>query len=243
MRIALGLEYNGSNYYGWQSQEGLSTVQKSVEKALSVVADHPINIICAGRTDAGVHAQNQVVHFDTNATRTIGNWILGGNSNLPKDISIKWAREVASDFHARFSAVARRYRYLIYNSNTRPAIFYHQVTWHVPHLDEAIMQKASQYLIGEHDFSSLRGSGCQAKSAVRTIYHIQIKRVNKLIIMDIKANAFLLHMVRNIAGILMKIGEGERDAAWVREVLDARDRRRGGVTASAKGLYLQRIYY
>jgi tRNA pseudouridine38-40 synthase len=243
MRIALGLEYQGTNYHGWQRQDGLVTVQGEFEKALSKVADHNIEVYCAGRTDVGVHAKGQVIHFYTEAPRKLDAWVLGGNSYLPHDISILWAREVRDDFHARFSAVARSYRYLIYNYKIRPALFADQVAWHVKELDVELMSEAAQYLIGEHDFSSFRGCDCQAKSPMRNVQYLNIKREKKLIILDIKANAFLMHMVRNIAGLLMAIGECKHDPIWAREVLQACDRRVAGITAPACGLYLTRVHY
>jgi tRNA pseudouridine38-40 synthase len=243
MRIALGLEYQGTNYHGWQRQDGLVTVQGEVEKALSKVADHNLEVYCAGRTDVGVHSKGQVIHFDTEALRKLDAWVLGGNSYLPHDISILWAREVRDDFHARFSAVARSYRYLIYNHKIRPALFADQVAWQVKELDVELMFEAAQYLIGEHDFSSFRGCDCQAKTPMRHVQYLNIKREKKLIILDIKANAFLMHMVRNIAGLLMAIGECKHDPIWAREVLQACDRRVAGITAPACGLYLTRVHY
>ncbi len=243
MRIALGLEYKGSNYHGWQKQPNLLSVQECVETALSKVANHNINIFCAGRTDVGVHAKNQVIHFDTEAKRSIDAWVLGGNSNLPRDIIIKWAREVSSDFHARFSALARSYRYLIYNSKIRPAIFFDQVTWHSRNLDEQRMAAAAKFLIGEHDFSSFRGCDCQSRTPMRNVHDIQIKRRDKLIILDITANAFLLYMVRNIAGLLILIGEGKQEPIWAHKVLQSCDRCVAAATAPPQGLYLSRIYY
>lgn len=246
MRIVLGLEYNGSNYHGWQrqsSREDLSTIQHCVEQALSQVADHPVKVTCAGRTDVGVHAQNQVIHFDTHATRKLDAWILGGNSNLPKDISIKWAKETDEKFHARFSAIARRYRYVIYNQKVRPAVLNKLVTWHYQPLDEKLMHEAAQHLIGENDFTSFRGCDCQSKTPMRNVHHIKVKRLGKLAIIDIKANAFLMHMVRNIAGVLMEIGEGKQPVAWTADVLKACDRRAAGITAPSDGLYLMQVYY
>ncbi len=246
MRIVLGLEYNGSNYHGWQrqsSREDLPTIQDRVETALSKVADHKVNITCAGRTDVGVHAQNQVIHFDTHAIRKLDAWVLGGNSNSPKDISIKWAKEVDEDFHARFSAIARRYRYVIYNHQVRPAVLNKLVTWHYQNLDAKLMHEAAQHLIGEHDFTSFRGCDCQSKTPMRNVHHIKVKRQGKLVIIDIKANAFLMHMVRNIAGVLMEIGEGKQPPNWTADVLKACDRRAASVTAPSDGLYLLRVYY
>ena len=243
MRIALGLEYKGSNYYGWQRQAKLPSIQFHIEQALSKVADHPIKVFCAGRTDTGVHAKGQVIHFDTVAKRKIDAWILGGNSCLPCDIRIRWAKQVTDDFHARFSAIARLYRYLIHNCKTHSAIFHDHVAWYPKLLDEKLMTKAAQYLIGEHDFSSFRGCDCQSKSPIRKVHHLNVKRSGKLIIIDIKANAFLLHMVRNIAGLLIAIGEGKQQPIWAKQVLETCDRQVAGVTAPACGLYLTKVYY
>ncbi len=243
VRVVLGIEYKGTDYHGWQCQPGLITVQSTVEQALTKVADNAITVHCAGRTDVGVHARGQVVHFDTTAERELSAWVLGGNSNLPADISIKWASLVPTEFHARFSAIERSYRYVIYNSEIRPAIFADQVTWCRQPLDVEPMREAAQCLIGENDFSSFRGSGCQSKTAMRNVIAVTIKRKAKLVVIDIKANAFLLHMVRNIAGLLIDIGRGKQQSNWAKEVLDARDRRVAAATASAAGLYLTRVYY
>lgn len=243
MRVALGIEYNGTNYHGWQRQPNLPTVQQHVETALTQVANQPIEVQCAGRTDIGVHAKEQVVHFDTTSRRKLDAWVLGGNSNLSNDIAILWAKKVSSDFHARFSAKARRYRYLIYNAKIRPAMLNNQVTWHYASLNEKLMHEAGQYLLGEHDFSSFRGCDCQSKSPMRNVMAIQVKRQHKLVIIDIKANAFLMHMVRNIAGVLMAIGQGKKDPIWAKEVLQACDRTVAGVTAPACGLYFMRVDY
>ncbi|KPJ68056.1 MAG: hypothetical protein AMJ43_01215 [Coxiella sp. DG_40] len=243
MRIALGLEYKGNSYYGWQRQAKLPSIQFHVEEALSKVADHSIKVFCAGRTDIGVHAKGQVIHFDTVAKRKLDAWILGGNSYLPCDIRIRWAKQVTDDFHARFSAIARNYRYLIHNCKTHSAILHDLIAWHPKSLDEKLMQKAARYLIGEHDFSSFRGCDCQSKSPMRNVHYLNIKRSGKLIIIDIKANAFLLHMVRNIAGLLIAIGEGKQQPIWAKQVLESCDRKVAGVTAPACGLYLTKVYY
>lgn len=243
MRIALGIEYKGTNYYGWQNQPELPTIQACVEKAIAKVADHPVQVFCAGRTDAGVHALGQVIHFDTISRRKPDSWILGCNSNLPADISVNWAKEVDAKFHARFSAIARRYRYLVYNHKIRPAMFADQTAWHIQHLDEKRMHAAGQYLIGEHDFSSFRGCDCQSKTPMRNVHSVIVKRRGNLVIIDIKANAFLLRMVRNIAGLFLAIGEGKQKPLWVKEVLQACDRTVAGKTAPACGLYLMQVYY
>lgn len=243
-RIALAVEYDGSAFHGWQTQEdGVRTVQTELEKALSRVADHPLAVVCAGRTDAGVHATGQVCHFDSGADRDMKAWVMGGNRFLPDDVTLAWAVPVADDFHARFSAVRRRYRYVIYNHATPPALFRRQVTWNYRPLDLERMREAAAHLRGTHDFTSYRSVHCQAKSPVKTLHHIQLIQRGPLIILEVEANAFLMHMVRNIAGVLMSIGAGRRPPDWARQVLHARDRRQGGVTAPPYGLYLVGIGY
>jgi tRNA pseudouridine38-40 synthase len=244
-RIALGIEYNGSAYHGWQSQlhDGVPTVQETLEKALSRVANHPVTVVCAGRTDAGVHATGQVVHFDTDAERETRAWIYGGGSNLPDDIAVRWAQPVPDDFHARFSAFSRRYRYVIYQHPVRPALFARQLCWQYRELELAPMQDAARHLLGTHDFSAYRGVQCQAKTPVKTVHSLELYRQGPLIVLEIEADAFLMHMVRNIAGVLMAIGSGARPTTWAREVLESRDRTCGGVTASPHGLYLVGVGY
>ena len=238
-RVALGVEYKGSRYSGWQRQStGVLTVQETLEKALSKVADSPISLQCAGRTDAGVHACGQVVHFDTQVDRSLKAWVMGANINLPHDISVSWAKIMPAHFHARFKAIARRYRYVIYNDPIRPAHLAEEVTWNHRPLRIEPMREAAQVLLGTHDFTSFRAKACQAKSAIKTIHHLRLWQSGRLIVLDIRANAFLHHMVRNIAGVLMAVGCGERPVAWVSEVLAARERRLGGVTAHPYGLYL-----
>lgn len=243
MRIAAGIEYCGSGFHGWQRQKKRRNVQQNVEAALSTVADHPVIIHCAGRTDAGVHALHQVIHFDTSAEREIHSWVFGGNVNLPRDIGINWAIPVDEDFHARFSATARTYRYIILNRRSRPAVYNRLVTWEYQPLDEMLMAKAAMALVGEHDFTSYRAQACQAKSPVREIRKLEIARDGDIVIIEIEANAFLHHMVRNIAGVLMMIGMGKESVEWAKQVLDARDRTAGGVTAAPDGLYLIHISY
>lgn len=243
-RIALGIEYDGSAYRGWQTQQaGVRTVQETLEKALSTVADSPVSVLCAGRTDAGVHATGQVVHFDTQVQRPLKAWTYGANSNLPDDIAVRWAVPVADTFHARFSAQARCYRYVIYNKPIRPALFNRQLSWNYRPLDVEAMQRASRALLGEHDFSSFRGAYCQAKSPVKTVHRIDIIRRDDLIVIEIEANAFLMHMVRNITGVLMEIGAKRQPEQWCEAVLAAKDRTAGGVTAHPYGLYLVGITY
>jgi tRNA pseudouridine38-40 synthase len=243
MRIALGIEYDGHEYYGWQAQEGLVTVQGCLELALEKIAASPIKVFCAGRTDAGVHGTGQVVHFDTDVKRALHAWSLGTNTHLPPSICVRWAQVVDNDFHARFSALARRYRYIIYNNMTRPAILAARVTWYYRQLDVQRMQEAANYLVGEYDFSSFRSSRCQAKTPVRTVHSITVTRDGNFISIDIEANAFLQHMVRNIVGVLMRIGSGQAEIDWMREVLAAKNRQMACETANPTGLYLSHVTY
>ena len=243
MRFALGVEYDGSDFSGWETQPQRRTVQSTLEAALSSVADTSIATVCAGRTDAGVHALAQVVHFDSSVARAPHEWVLGANSNLPGDVSARWARPVAEDFHARYSAVCRHYRYVIQNRRERPALLRRRAAWERIPLDTAPMQAACEHLLGEHDFSSFRAAGCQAKSPVRTVVGLEVQRRGALVIIDIAANAFLQHMVRNVAGVLMDIGTGKREPGWAKELLAERDRTLGAVTAPPEGLYLSRIDY
>lgn len=244
MKIALGVEYLGTNFHGWQLQKSATrTVQQVVEEALSTIADQPIRVFCAGRTDAGVHAIEQVIHFETTAQREDKAWVLGGNAKLPNDVNFKWARKVANDFHARFDAHARQYHYKIYNSKTRSALLAAHSLWEPITLDIEAMNKASQFLLGEHDFSAFRGKLCQAKSPIKTIEFIKLTQHDMNILLEIKANAFLAHMVRNIVGTLLKVGRGERDIDWVRAVLEAKDRKLAGATVPPQGLYLVKAFY
>lgn len=244
MRIALGIEYLGTGFCGWQSQRHeVRTVQACVEKALSKVAGHPVSVICAGRTDTGVHATGQVIHFETEAVREDRAWLLGTTTGLPDDIGVSWVRQVADDFHARFSALSRRYRYVIANRESRPGLLNKRATWVFKRLDEARMHEAAQHLLGENDFSSYRGSDCQSRTPMRNVHFIEVSRQGDFVFIEIQANAFLHHMVRNIAGVLIEIGKGKRPADWSREVLEHRDRTRGGVTAPSDGLYLVGVDY
>ena len=216
MRIALGIEYNGYGFYGWQRQQELPTIQSALETALSRVANEPVEIFCAGRTDASVHATGQVVHFDTRAKRHIDAWIWGTNSHLPSSIVIRWARAVDYRFHARFTATARRYRYIIYNHPIRPAILSKHVTWHYYPLDIERMKTAGKYLMGEQDFSSFRSSQCNSKTPMRNVTEFIVSRQGDFVVLEIQANAFLHHMVRNIAGSLVKVGSHYREPEWIR---------------------------
>lgn len=243
MRIALGLEYDGSDFAGWQWQPGRRTVQAELEAALSRVANQPVRLVCAGRTDAGVHATAQVAHFDTEAARNPRGWVMGGNSLLPADIRVLWARPMPEDFHARTSAIARHYRYVMLNRSMASALHRRQLTVvHAP-LDIEPMQRAAHHLTGEHDFSSFRAQGCQSRSPNRFMHFIQVRREGERVLIDLCANAFLHHMVRNIAGVLIAVGTGRRPADWALEVLRARDRTLGGVTAPPDGLYFAGIHY
>lgn len=243
MRVAAGVEYRGTRFMGWQRQSQGPTVQECVEDALMTVANHPLRVHCAGRTDAGVHALHQVIHFDTTATREPRAWVLGGNGMLPEDVSLTWANPVDPDFHARYSAVGRTYGYLILNRRSRPGTWQGLVAWECRRLDCDRMAEAAGALIGVHDFSSFRGVGCQSKSPVRDVRRLQVRRQGDLIVIEIEANAFLQHMVRNIAGVLMSIGMGRHPVQWAGEVLEHRDRTMGGVTAPADGLYLVGVSY
>jgi len=243
-RIALCLSYNGYSYHGWQAQKsGLPTVQKYLEQAISVVANHSVKVVCAGRTDSSVHASHQIVHFETTAIRSCRSWVFGCNANLPKDISVTWVKSVQDDFHARFSAISRRYQYVIYNHPVRPANFSRELTWCHARLDESAMHAAAQCLVGKHDFSSFRAVGCQSKSPVRSLEFVNVERFSNMIVVDIKGNAFLHHMVRNIAGVLIAIGSGKYPAQWCEEVLTLKDRTKADVTASPYGLYLTHVDY
>jgi tRNA pseudouridine38-40 synthase len=244
MRVALGIQYDGSGFRGWQTQRpGVRTVQACLEQALAKVADHPVSLTCAGRTDAGVHGVGQVAHFDTAAVRSERSWVLGGNANLPLDLSLGWARAVPVDFHARFSALARRYRYLILNQPCRSALWHGRATWCYWPLDVRQMHEAGQALVGEHDFSSFRAAECQARHPIREIRELTVRRQGDGVVLEVEANAFLHHMVRNIAGVLIAIGAGDRPIDWAREVLEGRDRTQAGVTAPAEGLYLLMVRY
>ncbi|MGZ5076132.1 MAG: tRNA pseudouridine(38-40) synthase TruA [Methylobacter sp.] len=242
-RIVLGVEYDGSGFSGWQWQSNQRSVQQALEQALSKVANHPVIVQCAGRTDAGVHALEQVVHFDAKIERKLDSWLLGGNSNLPDDVRITWVKPAVDDFHARYSAIARFYRYVILNRPIKSALLRNQATWRPRPLDADKMHRAAQYLIGNHDFSSYRAQGCQSKSPCREMYFIDVYREGDKVIIDISANAFLHHMVRNIAGVLMDIGAGKQPVDWTRELLEVKSRKLGGVTAPPDGLYLGAVYY
>lgn len=243
MRIAVGIEYDGTAYSGWQRQRSGVGIQQRVEDAVAAVADEPVDVVCAGRTDAGVHASGQVAHFDTRAARSERGWLLGVNSNLPDDINLTWVRPVADDFHARFSATARSYRYRILNRLVRSALERHRAWWVHQSLDADAMHEAAQALIGEHDFSAFRAAGCQASTARREVTAISVVRNGDWLTLDVTANAFLQHMVRNMTGALVSIGTGERPVEWAEAVLASRDRKAGGIAAPPHGLTLVRVTY
>lgn len=243
MRWAACIEYDGSAYSGWQSQPHAPSVQDSLEAALSKVADEPIRTVCSGRTDSGVHAQGQIVHFDTRAERRDRSWLLGSNRWLADDIAPQWFVPVPETFHARFNAIARDYRYWIMDRDAPSALWRSRV-WHVhKRLDHDAMHGAAQSLVGRHDFSAFRAAGCQAKSPVRHVHHVTVARLGDWVRIDVRANAFLHHMVRNIAGTLAVVGRGEAEPLWLAELLEGRDRRRAGMTAPAAGLSLRRVHY
>lgn len=243
MKIALGIEYNGSDYFGWQRQQSVNSIQETLETALSKVANSSIQLFCAGRTDSGVHATGQVVHFECNVARQLQAWYLGTNANLPSDIKVRWAQQVADEFHARFSAVARRYRYIIYNHQLPPAILAQGLThYHLP-LDHHRMHQAGQCLIGEKDFSSFRAAQCQSHTPWRNVYHLNVSRIGNYVIIDIKANAFVHHMVRNIVGSLIEVGVGHQPVEWIEWLQQQRNRTLAAPTAKPNGLYLVDVEY
>ena len=243
MRVALGIEYDGTAYNGWQRQKTGIGVQALVEEAISGVADEPVEVVCAGRTDTGVHASAQVVHFDSSAERSDRGWLLGVNSGLPDDINANWAVFVDDEFHARFSATSRTYRYLILNRRPRSALHRHRAWWLCEPLDEQAMIEAGNYFLGKHDFSAFRAARCQAATPIRQIQSLQVSRQGDWLTVTITANAFLKHMVRNITGLLVTIGKGDEAASWARTVLETRDRKEGGVAAPPHGLTLIDIEY
>lgn len=242
-RLAIGIEYDGTSFCGWQRQEHAGSIQAAVEAAVSAVADEPVAVNAAGRTDAGVHATAQVAHFDTQAVRNLRSWLLGINSNLPRAVTLTWVREVPAGFDARYSATARTYRYLILNRTARPALRRDRVWWVASGLTLAPMQAAAAELLGEHDFSAFRAAQCQARSPRRDLQRLAVDRRGDFIVVECRANAFLHHMVRNIVGSLVRVGRGEADPSWLGEVLRGRDRRSAGMTAPACGLYLTAVHY
>ena len=243
MRIALGLEYDGSGFCGWQSQAGGGAVQDALEAALAAVADAPVRVVCAGRTDAGVHALAQVVHFDTEAVRPDTAWVRGVNAHLPASVAVRWAQPVPAEFHARFSARGRRYRYLLLNRAERPGLMARRVGWFHRPLDANLMREAAGQLLGEHDFSAFRAVECQAKSPVKTIHSAVVQQRGAVLRFDFHADAFLHHMIRNIVGALVYIGSGRQPSGWLRELIAQRDRKLAAPTFAPDGLYLAGIEY
>jgi tRNA pseudouridine38-40 synthase len=242
-RLAIGVEYQGGAYCGWQQQLRARSVQGTLEGALSSIADEPVELICAGRTDAGVHAREQVAHFDTVSTRSSLAWLLGTNTGLPADISVRWTRPVPDHFHARYSALSRTYRYLILNQAARSALSAGRALLIHQPLDVDAMQAGAQWLIGEHDFSAFRSSECQSHSTVRQLQSLRVRRQGPWVAIDVTANAFLHHMVRNIAGLLLLIGQGRAAPQRAREQLESRQRSTGAAMAAAQGLYLWHVHY
>lgn len=243
MRIAMGVEYDGSRYLGWQRQQHGATVQSELERALSAIADEPVEVVCAGRTDTGVHALGQVIHFETNAIRDPRGWLLGTNSALPADISVSWVRDVDPQFHARFSARSRRYLYLILNRPVRSAYADRRAFVVNQPLDVTAMQTAASHLLGEHDFSAFRAARCQSKSPVRKVTSLDIQRREDWVTIDIRANAFLQHMVRNIAGLLVTVGRGDLTPAAALTIRRSRDRTTAPFSAPAAGLTFVSVDY
>ena len=243
MRIALGVEYDGGAYCGWQSQPDAANVQDTLQAALSEVAGERISLLAAGRTDTGVHAIEQVVHFDTQAERPLGAWVRGANALLPDNVAVLWAHPVPDEFHARFSAQGRSYRYFLLNRTSRTGLQHGRAGWFHAPLDVVRMQAAAQYLLGEHDFSAFRAAQCQARTPVKHLRRLDIARHGEMIVFDLEADAFLHHMVRNIVGCLVYVGKGKHAPEWLGEVLAGRDRKLAAPTFSPHGLYLRRIDY
>ncbi|MDE2442137.1 MAG: tRNA pseudouridine(38-40) synthase TruA [Betaproteobacteria bacterium] len=243
MRVALGIEYCGTNFRGWQSQAGGKTVQDALEAALRQIVGGPVSVLCAGRTDAGVHATQQVVHFDTEVDRPLTAWVRGVNSHLPEGVAVRWATPVTDEFHARFSARGRRYRYLLLNRPQRPGLWQGRVGWfHLP-LDVSVMQQAAGRLMGEHDFSAFRAAECQAKSPIKTMTQASVRQCGRMLVFDFEASAFLHHMVRNLVGTLVYIGKGVQSASWIDALLQVRDRKLAAPTFSPDGLYFRGPVY
>ena len=243
MRIALGIEYDGAGFHGWQSQPHGNTVQDVLERALAEVAGASVRVTCAGRTDAGVHALGQVAHFDCTAERPDYAWVRGTNAHLPSSVAVRWARPVDEEFHARFAAVSRSYRYVLYNHAVRPAINHGHVGWCHRPLDAERMQQAAQLLLGERDFSAFRSAECQAKSPLKILYQADVVRRGDMIVFDFRASAFLQHMVRNIVGALVAVGKGKQGPDWIAELIVRRDRTLAAPTFSPAGLYFAAVNY
>ena len=243
MRIALCVEYDGAAFHGWQTQRSGNTVQDVLERALSQIAGGRLSVVCAGRTDAGVHATAQVVHFDVDAVRPVSAWVRGANTFLPPTVAVRWAHPVPDDFHARFSARGRRYRYLLLNRPQRPGLSHARAGWYHQPLDLDVMRAGAALLVGEHDFSAFRAAECQAKSPVKTLREARISRCDDLLIFDFEASAFLHHMVRNLVGSLVYVGNGKHSPAWIGELLVGRDRSKAAPTFAPDGLYLSGVAY
>ncbi|MFN3234070.1 MAG: tRNA pseudouridine(38-40) synthase TruA [Gammaproteobacteria bacterium] len=243
MKLACQIAYDGANYSGWQTQPHASSVQEELTRAIAKVANHPIDLTCAGRTDAGVHATHQIIHFESEADRTLDQWRMGVNSNLPEDICLQWVKTMPEDFHARFSATERHYCYLIINQKVKPCFLRKNITWHASVLNLEAMHEAGQSLIGEHDFTSFRASACQSKSKHRCVSELSVRQQGAFIAIEIKANAFLHHMVRNIVGSLLEIGEGRQPISSMGDLLLVKDRTKAAPTAPPDGLYLIGVKY
>jgi tRNA pseudouridine38-40 synthase len=243
-RVVMGIEYKGTHFKGWQIQKsGVPTVQAALEKAITKVANEPISTIVAGRTDAGVHATNQVVHFDTASERSEYGWKMGINGQLPDDVSVRWVQFTDTHFHARFSAKERAYRFVVFNNWVKSALLHEVTTWEQYELDATLMQQAANELIGTHDFSSFRAAECQAHSPVKTLRELTVERFGQFVVIQARADGFLHHMVRNLVGVMLPIGRGRKPVEWAREVLEHKDRRKGGVTAHGSGLYFIKANY
>lgn len=243
MRIVLGVEYDGGAFRGWQTQPGGGTVQDALEAALARIAGVPVDVVCAGRTDAGVHATGQVVHFDIAVERPLTAWVRGVNTFLPPAVAVRWAQPVAAEFHARFSAFGRCYRYILINRPQRMGVWHGRAGWYHHPLDAEAMQQAADFLIGEHDFSAFRAADCQARSPVKTVRQARVRRVGETITFDFEAGAFLHHMVRNLVGSLVYVGQGKHPPEWIPQLLASADRRLAAPTFSAAGLYLVGVRY
>ena len=243
IRVAIGLEYDGRNFCGWQSQTAGCGVQDAIERAAAEIAGHPVSVIAAGRTDTGVHASCQVAHFDTQAERPSTAWVRGVNSHLPDGIAILWSRTMAEDFHARFAVEERGYRYILLNHPTRPGLMAGKIGWHHRPLDEKLMSQAAGLLLGHHDFSAFRAAECQARSPEKELRQASIRRSGDYLVFDFRADGFLHHMVRNIVAVLVHIGAGGAGPEWVAELLSHKDRTRAAPTFMADGLYLSYIRY
>jgi len=242
-RIALGIEYDGSRFLGWQTQPEGGSVQDALQAAISRIADEAVRVTCAGRTDRGVHARGQVVHFDTLAERPDSAWVRGVNAMLPEAVAVLWSQPVAADFHARYSALSRTYRYVLLNRPVRPALAARHAGWHHAPLALEPMREAAALLLGEHDFSAFRAAECQAKNPVRTLHGIDVERKGEYVEFTLRANAWLQHMVRNIVGTLVYVGKGKHPPQWAKQLLESADRSLAAPTFGPEGLYLEAVEY